>query len=113
MKPAEEYILRQKEPFKSMILQLQILIEAAVSDLELKYKWKIPYYYLNNKPFCFINVTKEYVDIGFRNKPGLNYLDQYFITKKRKVFKSLRYYKIEEINQEVLFSVMLELKKTT
>lgn len=113
MKPEEEYILRQKEPFKSIILQLQILIEAAVSDLELKYKWKIPYYYLNNKPFCFINVTKEYVDIGFRHKPSLNDLDQYFITEKRKVFKSLRYYKIQEINQEVLLNVMTELEKTT
>ena len=42
MKPAEEYILNQPEPFKSMLLHLQILIEGAFPTVELRYKWRIP-----------------------------------------------------------------------
>lgn len=111
MKPAEAYILNQKEPFKSILLQLQILIEAAVPDLELQYKWKIPYYYYKNKPFCYLNVTKKYVDVGFRFNPKLLDFDNYLISENRKLFKSLRYTSIDEINQEILFSVLLALKK--
>ena len=29
MKPAEEYILKQKEPFRSILLHLQLLIEGS------------------------------------------------------------------------------------
>lgn len=110
MKPAEDYILKQEEPFKSILLQLQLLIEAAVSDLELKYKWKTPYYYYKNKPFCYLNVTKKYVDIGFRHTANLDSFNPYLVSENRKVFKSLRYYSTEDINQEILFSVLLELK---
>jgi len=67
MKPAESYILRQSEPFKSILLHLQILIERTFSKLMLQFKWKIPFYYMNNKPFCYLNVSekKGYIDVGF------------------------------------------------
>jgi len=55
MKPAEVYILNQPEPYKGILLHLQLLIEGAFTDVELKYKYKIPFYYLNNKPFCYLN----------------------------------------------------------
>lgn len=111
MNPAEAYILAQKEPFKSILLQLQILIESEVVGLELKYKWRIPYYYLEGNPFCFLNVSKGYVDVGFR---ALNYfddLDAFLISEKRKVMKSLRYYSIDDINHEILIKILSRLKK--
>lgn len=111
MNPAEKYILDQEEPFKSILLQLQILIESEVAELELKYKWRIPYYYLHGNPFCFLNVSKGYVDIGFR---ALNYfddIDAYLVSEKRKVMKSLRYYSLEDIQQEILFQVLRRLNK--
>ena len=43
MNPAEAYILRQEEPYKSILLQLQAIIEAVVPEAELLYKWKIPF----------------------------------------------------------------------
>jgi len=110
LKPAEGYILNQQEPFKSILLQLQILIEAAVPDLELQYKWKIPYFYYKNKPFCYLNATKKYVDVGFRYHAKLKDFDSYFISENRKMFKSLRYFSVEEINPEILISVLLALK---
>ncbi|MFT6128108.1 MAG: hypothetical protein ACJAVA_002607, partial [Flavobacteriaceae bacterium] len=42
MKPAEAHILNQKEPFRSILLHLQILIEHTLSEVHLEYKWKIP-----------------------------------------------------------------------
>ena len=106
MNPAEKYILDQKEPFRSILLQLQILIESEVPGLELKYKWRIPYYYLDGNPFCFLNVSKGYVDIGFRTEDQFQDLDMYLVTEKRKVMKSLRYRSIEEIDMEVLKIVL-------
>ncbi|MFT6370855.1 MAG: hypothetical protein ACJAUQ_001538 [Maribacter sp.] len=38
MKPAENYILNQEEPFKSMLLYLQSVIERTVPDASLKFK---------------------------------------------------------------------------
>ncbi len=111
MKPSEAYILKQSEPFKSILLQLQIIIEAAVPKLELKYKWRIPCYYLDGKPFCYLNVSKGYVDVGFWASSHLEGFDAFLVTEKRKVVKSLRYFSLDEINQEVLIAVLLALEK--
>jgi hypothetical protein len=47
MKPAEEYILNQPEPFKSILLHLQILIKVNFPEVDFPFKWKIPFYYLD------------------------------------------------------------------
>lgn len=59
MKPAELYILNQPEPYKSILLHLQLLIETTFPKVEMKYKWKIPVYYLNEKQLCYINVLQK------------------------------------------------------
>ena len=111
MNPAEKYILDQSEPFKSILLQLQILVETTLPELELKYKWRVPYYYLDGNPFCFFNVTKGYVDVGFWASSHLQGFDTYLVSEKRKVMKSLRYFSLDEINQEILVEILIELKK--
>tara|TARA_R110002073_G_scaffold293194_2_gene458773 strand:+ start:52582 stop:52917 length:336 start_codon:yes stop_codon:yes gene_type:complete len=111
MNPAENYILKQQEPFRSILIQIQVIIEATVPDLDLKYKWRLPYYYYKQKPFCFLNVTKGYVDIGFRDNEHLKFFDQYLVKENRKVMKSLRYFSLKDIDQEVLIGVILGLKK--
>lgn len=111
MNPAENYILNQPEPFKSMLLQLQILIEAAIPDLELLYKWKLPFYYYHGKPFCYLNVSKGYVDVGFWGGTHLSEFDQYLVSENRKVMKSLRYFSIEEIDSEILIPILQEIEK--
>jgi len=112
MNPAEHYILKQQEPFRSILLQLQILIESLYPEVELKYKWKIPYYYLHNKPFCFLNVSKGYVDVGFWLPTIVEDLEPYLESKGRKKMKSLRYFSIEEIDQDILFRVLKEIHKS-
>lgn len=61
MKPAENYILNQPEPFRSILLHLQILIEGNFPEVDLQFKWKIPFYYLDGKPFCYLNPSKKKV----------------------------------------------------
>ena len=58
MNPAENYILNQREPYRSILLQLQVVIEHTISDVDLKYKYKIPFYYIGGKPFCYMNQSK-------------------------------------------------------
>jgi len=112
VKPAENYILEQPEPYKSILLHLQIFIESTFPDLKLEYKYKIPFYYLNDKPFCYLNsvVKKGYVDVGFWASIHLKY-NEFLVSDGRKVVKSLRYKTIEGINEEVLLSVLEEAYK--
>ena len=110
MKPAEAYILNQPEPFKSILMHLQILIEANFPDVDLQFKWKIPFYYLGDKPFCYLNPSKKkgYVDVGFWVSAHLTKYNEFLISDGRKVVKSLRYFTLEDINEEILISVLKE-----
>lgn len=68
MNPAEAFILNQPELYKSILLQLQGLIEStSIDKTELVYKWKIPCVYINKKPFCYLNASqkKGFVDVSF------------------------------------------------
>ncbi|MBA6155619.1 DUF1801 domain-containing protein [Tenacibaculum sp. S7007] len=109
MKPAEEYILKQPESLQSILLHLQILVETNFEEAELLYKWKIPFYYLNNKPLCYFNATKKgYVDVGFYCNTELKMYNEFLVSENRKAVKSLRYFQLEEINSEILVSVLSE-----
>lgn len=113
MKPAEEYILKQAEPYQSILLHLQLLIEHEFPGVEMKYKWRIPVYYLNEKQLCYLNVSakKRYVDVGLWVSSNLKDYDEYLISEGRKVVKSLRYFSLEDINAEVLLEVLHEVAK--
>lgn len=113
MKPAEEYILNQPEPYKSILLHLQVLIETNFPDVDLQYKWKIPVYYLNGHQLCYINAShkKGYVDVGFWAKNILQEFDAFLISEGRTVVKSLRYKTIEDINEEIFLQVVTEVSK--
>ncbi|AXT60730.1 DUF1801 domain-containing protein [Aquimarina sp. AD10] len=106
MNPAETYILNQQEPYKTILLHLQVLIENTVSSVELLYKYKIPFYYIDGRPFCYLNVAKDYVDLGFWNAGHITVHSDQMVTAGRKVMKSLRYRNIEEINETVLIEIL-------
>ncbi len=108
MNPAEEYILDQPEKFRSILLHLQLVIESTLPEVELKFKYKIPFYYLNGTPFCYLNVPKKksYVDVGFWNAAHLTVHLEHLTTAGRKVMKSLRYNSIEDINGEILIEIL-------
>ena len=110
MKPAEVYILNQPEPFKSILMHLQILIESAFPEANLLFKWKIPFYYLDDKPFCYLNPSKKkgFVDVGFWVSSHLSKYNEFLVSDNRKVVKSLRYFSINDIDEVILLSVLEE-----
>ncbi|MGB5275509.1 MAG: DUF1801 domain-containing protein [Flavobacteriaceae bacterium] len=106
MNPAEEYILQKREPFQGILLHLQSVIRHTVPEAELKYKYKIPFYYLEGRPFCYLNQAKDYVDLGFWNAAHLTVHLQYMTTAGRKMMRSLRYRSLEEIDDLILIAVL-------
>ena len=108
MKPAESYILEQPEPYRTILIHLQTLIEPAVAGIELRYKYRIPFYYLNGRPFCYLNKSKSYVDLGFPNGYLLNVHKEKLEAEGRKNVRSLRYPSIEAIDSDILQDVLRE-----
>lgn len=110
MNPAENYILNQPEPFRSILLHIKAVVEHSIPDASMKYKWRIPCFYIEKTPLCYLNVSqkKGFVDVGFWNSAHLTrHLDK-MVSEKRKVVKSLRYATLEEIDDTLLVEVLLE-----
>ena len=109
MKPAEEYILNQSEPFRSILMHLQVIIEQTLPQAELKYKWRLPCYYVGKRPICYLNKSKDYVDVGFWHSAHVsNKFDEYLVSENRKIVKSLRYKSLEDMDDEVLVGILKE-----
>nr|WP_299128952.1 DUF1801 domain-containing protein [uncultured Winogradskyella sp.] len=106
MNPAEAYILKQPEPYKSILLQLQAIIEAVAPDSELLFKWKIPFYYNNDIPLCFLNQSKDYVDLAFWHYEQMDKFTEHFVNANRKSIRSLRYKSVEDINDDAIVYVL-------
>lgn len=106
MNPAESYILDQPEPFRSILMHLQAVIEKTIPEATLKYKYKVPFYYINERPYCYLNHTKSYVDLGFWNAAHLTVHLEHMTTAGRKMMKSLRYGTLDEIDQDILVDVL-------
>ncbi|RRQ50741.1 DUF1801 domain-containing protein [Maribacter algicola] len=110
MNPAENYILNQPEPFRSILLHVKNVVEHTIPNATMKYKWKISCFYIDKTPLCYLNVSqkKGFVDVGFWNSAHLTkHLDR-MVSEKRKVVKSLRYTTLEEVDDTVLMEVLLE-----
>lgn len=108
MKPAEDYILSKSEPYRSMLLHLQLVIENTLPDAELLFKWKVPFFYVEKRPICYLNQSKDYVDVGFWNAAHLTVFQEHMTTDGRKMMKSLRYKSLEAINDDVLMAIVKE-----
>ena len=110
MNPTEHYILDQPEPYKSVLIHLQLIIEQTVPDVNLKYKYRIPFYYLKGKPFCYLNVSqdKQFVDVGFWKAPQITIHPEHMVSENRKMIRSLRYRQLQDINNMVLTDVLRE-----
>jgi hypothetical protein len=106
MNPAEVYILKQPEPYKTILLQLSSILEALVPTADLLYKWRIPFYYNNGIPLCFLNQSKDYVDLGFWHYEQMDRFTEYFVATNRKHVRSLRYTSVNSIDDAVIAYVI-------
>ena len=84
------------------------MVERTIPELELKYKYKIPFYYLNGKPFCYFNAShkRQLVDVGFCRGNQIEIHKGYLVAEKRKKMTSLRYTNLEEVDNQVLIEVL-------
>jgi len=112
LNPAENYIINQPELFREILLYLQLVVERTIPELELKYKYKIPFYYLNGKPFCYFNAShkKAFVDIGLVKGKLIQVHQDFLVTENRKKMVSLRYKSMEEVDNQVLIEVLEKAK---
>lgn len=110
MNPAEEYILNQPEPYRSILLHVKAVIESVIPDVDMKYKWRIPCFYAGKKPICYLNASHKgkFVDVAFWNSAHLTKHLEHMNCEKRKVVKSLRYSSLEAIDDTVLSEVIEE-----
>lgn len=110
MNPAEDYILNQPEPYRSILLHVQVIIEHNIPNAELKYKWRIPCYYVGKRPICYFNAShkNKYVDIAFWHSSYITKYTEFLVSENRKVVKSLRYKTLEDVNDTVLISILKE-----
>lgn len=111
MKPAEAYILNQPEPYKSILMHLQLLIEHTLPESHLEYKWRMPCCYIGKRPICYMRQAYDYVDVAFWHSAHLTKYTEYMVSEKRKVVKSLRYRSLEDIDDEIFMSVLKEVEK--
>jgi hypothetical protein len=112
MKPTEEFILRQPQPYQAMILHVLAVVEQELPQSELLFKWGIPYVYFKNKPFCYFapNHKKGFLDVGFAKGFELKRNQEVLVDEKRNTVKSLRYFSIETIDHTLLIDVISEAK---
>lgn len=112
MKLTDEYIYRQPEKFRSIVLHLINVFEREMPELELLFKWGIPYFYYKKKPFCYLapNHKNGFVDAGFARGFQLARNQGCLVGEKRNTVKSLRYYNLEDINNTILIDVIREAK---
>ena len=106
MNPAEHYILKQDEPYKSIMLHIAATVETVIPDCNMLYKWRMPFFYVGKRPICYLRQSRDYVDLGFWNAQHITVCQEHFTVAKRKKMKSLRYKTLASMDHEVLETVL-------
>ena len=108
MRPAEQYLYNLDEPFRSIGLEVKAIVEATLPDLTLTFKWHLPFYCHGKKPFCYINQSRDYLDLAFYHAAHFTeHLDS-LVSENRKIVRSLRYRSLEKIDVQILQEVLLQ-----
>lgn len=112
MKPSEFYILNKPEPYRSMLMHLQVVISNTLPEAQLLFKWKLPFFYIGSRPVCYLNQSRDYVDVAFYHSAYIpEKYNKYLVSEKRKIVRSLRYRSMAEINDSILISILEALEK--
>lgn len=110
MKITDEYIYRQPEKHQAILLHLISVFKRQIPDLEMYFKWGVPYLYYKKRMFCYLasNSNKGFVDAGFARGFQLRRNQDVLVGDKRNTVKSLRYYELEGIDNVILEDVIQE-----
>jgi hypothetical protein len=110
MKLTDEYIYQQSEKYQAILLHLISVFKREIPDLEMHFKWGMPYLYYKKRMFCYLisNSKKGFVDAGFARGFQLTGNQDCLVYEKRNTVKSLRYFNLEDIDNAVLEDVIRE-----
>jgi hypothetical protein len=110
MKLTDEYIFRQPEKSQMILLHLISVFKREIPELEMFFKWGMPYLYYKKRMFCYLisNSKKGFVDAGFARGFQLKRHQDCLVDEKRNTVKSLRYYNLEDIDNAILEDVIQE-----
>lgn len=109
MNPSEEYILKKREPFKSILIHLRVLILDHHSKMGEKISYGIPFFYYDKKPLCYLNILKgqKFVDLAFMR--GMRLAKEFPEMKdfnNRKQVRSLQFYSLNEVDESLIKRVL-------
>jgi len=111
LKPVEEYLFNQREPYQSIMLYVRNVILKTLPKMEEKYNYGIPFYHYNKKPLCYLNILKgtNFVDVAFVQGVFLEKdfpeLKDY---NKRKQVRSIQIKSLEEFNELLFVDILKE-----
>lgn len=102
MKPVDDYLYNQPEPFQSIMLYVRNVILKTLPNVTERYSYNIPFYHIGKKPMLYLNVLKgkDYVDIAFVH--GVVFEKEFPVLKnenKRKQVRSIQLKKIEDLDE--------------
>ena len=110
MNPAENYILKQAEPFQSIMIHVRTVILSALDHMEEKFSYSLPFFHYKKKPLVYLNILKgcDFVDVAFLRGVELESrfpeLSNY---NNRKQVRSLQFNSLEEIDDLRLQQILL------
>ena len=67
MNPIEQYILKEKQPYKSIMLYVRSVIFKTLPSVEEKLSYRIPFFNMHKKPMLYLNILRgtNFVDVAF------------------------------------------------
>lgn len=107
MKTINNYIDKVAPEFVSIVIKLRSIIKQSLPGITEKISYNIPFYYYEG-PLCYINVRKNYVDLGFAKGFALSNKQGLLDMKDRKQVASLRYYLEENIDKTIIQELLIE-----
>lgn len=107
MNPVEQYIFNQNNEARELLLVLRDIILKSDQNISEKISYRIPFFY-RNKPFCYLNLKPNGIDIGFWAGPYFQESLPFLETKGRKIIKTYFIPFDSEINPTELKSILTE-----
>ncbi len=111
MTPLEEFYENQEEPIKSCFIVVRELLLNSEIELKEHWKYKLPFFYLKDKPFCYLWTDKK------TNNPYIGFSRGYLSNNKdliagdRKKIKIFLFDKNEDIPVDTINAIVRSLMK--
>lgn len=62
-KSIDSFFKKQREPYRTILVELRELIEAAAPDVESSIKWGMPHFAIGGKPYAALGAHKAHVNL--------------------------------------------------